>query len=170
MNQEKIGRLIAECRKARKLTQSELAELLGVTDKSISKWENGICLPNVSLYTQLCSILGITLNEFFAGERIAEENYKQVADENLLNALENSSFTLKENIAFYKRKWIKEHISKFILCAIAWLVLIIALKLQAVEFYLIATIAGLLAMLFYIVLYNQMMIYVERNAFPNMHK
>ena len=102
----------------------------------------------------LCKILNITLNELFIGEKILDEKYKEVADSNLLNALENSSFTLKEKIAFYKRKWKKEHISKIILC-FSLIVLIIALKFQNVEGYIIGTIAGMLSILFYIVLYNQ---------------
>lgn len=109
MNQEKIGKLIAECRKEKKMTQVELASKLSVTDKSVSKWENGKCLPDVSLYKDLCNILGITLNEFFAGEKIKEEKFKEQADINLFNALENSSFTLKEKIKYYDKKWDKEH-------------------------------------------------------------
>lgn len=110
MNQEKIGKLIAECRKEKKMTQVELADKLSVTDKSVSKWENGKCLPDVSLYKDLCNILGITLNEFFAGEKIKEEKFKEQADINLFNALENSSFTLKEKIKYYDNKWDKEHL------------------------------------------------------------
>ena len=110
MNQEKIGKLIAECRKEKKMTQVELADKLSVTDKSVSKWENGKCLPDVSLYKDLCNILGITLNEFFAGEKIIEEKFKEQADINLFNALENSSFTLKEKIKYYDNKWDKEHL------------------------------------------------------------
>lgn len=109
MNQEKIGKLIAECRKEKKMTQVELADKLSVTDKSVSKWENGKCLPDVSLYKDLCNILGITLNEFFAGGKIKEEKLKEQADINLFNALENSSFTLKEKIKYYDKKWDKEH-------------------------------------------------------------
>ncbi|MDE5539097.1 MAG: helix-turn-helix domain-containing protein [Bacilli bacterium] len=98
MDQVKIGKLIAECRKNKKLTQVGLAQKLGVSDKSVSKWENGKGLPDVSLYKPLCEILGITLNEFFAGEKIKDENYKKQADENLYKALKSSAFTLKERI------------------------------------------------------------------------
>lgn len=170
MDQVKIGKLIAKCRKEKKMTQVELANQLGVTNKSVSKWENGVCLPDVSLYKKLCEILGITLNEFFSGKKLSDEKFKEVADNNLLSALENSTFTLKDKIDFYKRKWKKEHISKMILCFISWSVLIIALKFQNVEFYLIGTIAGMLAMLFYIILYNQMMTYVENNAYGKKSK
>ena len=109
MNQEKIGKFIANLRKEQKLTQEQLAEKLGVTDKSVSRWENGKGLPDVSLYKDLCNIFGITLNEFFAGEKINEEKFKEQADNNLLSALENSSFTLKEKIKYFGEKWDKEH-------------------------------------------------------------
>lgn len=170
MNQEKIGKFIAEKRKENKLTQEQLAEKLNISKNAVSKWERGLNLPDVSIMQDLCKILKITLNELFAGEKILDEKYKEVADNNLLNALENSSFTLKEKIDFYKKKWKKEHISKIILCFISWTVLIIALKFQNVEGYIIGTIAGMLSILFYIVLYNQMMIYVENNAYRKIEK
>jgi len=118
----------------------------------------------------LCKILNITLNELFIGENIKEELYKEIADKNLLNALENSSFTLKEKIDFYKKKWKKEHISKIILSFITWAFLILLLKFKNVEFYIIGIISGMLVVLFYIILYNQMMIYVENNAYKKIEK
>ena len=87
MDQEKIGKVIAECRKEKGLTQVQLAEKLGTTDKFISKWENGVCLPDSSLYEPLCNILEITINELFAGKKIKDEDYKKVADENLIQKL-----------------------------------------------------------------------------------
>lgn len=68
MDQKKIGAFIANCRKKKELTQKQLAQQLSVTDKSVSKWERGIHLPDASLYMPLCEILGISLNEFFLGE------------------------------------------------------------------------------------------------------
>lgn len=70
----KIGKYIAEKRKALGLTQKQLAEKLNMSDKSVSKWERGICLPDVSIYMELCSILRISINEFLAGEDIGTEN------------------------------------------------------------------------------------------------
>lgn len=170
MDQVKIGKFIAEKRKEKKLTQEQLAEQLNISKNAVSKWERGLNLPDVSIMQDLCKILEITLNELFIGEKIVDEKYKEVADNNLLNALENSSFTLKEKIDFYKKKWKKEHISKMVLCFISWIVLIFALKFQNVEIYIIGTIAGMLSILFYIVLYNQMMIYVENNAYKKIEK
>lgn len=89
MNQKKIGLFIAKCRKEKHLTQLGLAEILGISDRSVSNWENGICLPDASLYRLLCDTLGITINELFAGEFICDEQYKTVADNNLLQVLES---------------------------------------------------------------------------------
>lgn len=78
MNQEKIGKFIAECRKKQDLTQQELADKLNLTYKAISKWECGKGLPDVTLYEPLCKILKISLNEFFAGQLLEEEEVLKV--------------------------------------------------------------------------------------------
>lgn len=80
----KIGKYIAGKRKELGMTQKQLAEKLGMSDKSVSKWERGICLPDVSLFQDLCLILGISLNELFAGEDIVKEKIAEKAEENLL--------------------------------------------------------------------------------------
>ena len=69
MNNIKIGKFIAECRKKNNLTQMQLAEKLNITDRAISKWETGKCLPDVSIMSELCKELNITLNELLSGER-----------------------------------------------------------------------------------------------------
>lgn len=163
MDQLKIGRFIAECRKNKKLTQAELAEKLNVTDKSVSKWECGTCMPNVSLYKDLCAILGITLNELFAGEKIEEENFKEIAEENLMDALENSSFSLKEKIEFYKEKWQKEHFLSilFFIAIIAILIIYGFLKHNGI----IVALGTILGGISGIVEYNIMMAYIEKHAY-----
>ena len=80
----RIGQYIAGKRKALGLTQKQLAEKLGVSDKSVSKWERGVCLPDVSLYTELCAALGIGINEFLSGDDIAENDLPRRAEENIL--------------------------------------------------------------------------------------
>lgn len=84
MDLVKIGKYIAGKRKSLGLTQKQLAEKLNMSDKSISKWERGICLPDVTVYLELCKILGISINEFLAGEDIVEGNVEQKAEENIL--------------------------------------------------------------------------------------
>lgn len=88
MDQEKIGKFIAECRKNKKLTQSELAEKLGVTDKSIGNWENGRNMPDLSLFKPLCNELGITINELINGEKIKKEEYQEKFEENIINTID----------------------------------------------------------------------------------
>lgn len=80
----KTGRYIAGKRKDLGMTQKQLAEQLGMSDKSVSKWERGVCLPDVSLYAELCGILGISINEFIAGEDIPQESIAQKSEENLI--------------------------------------------------------------------------------------
>ena len=87
MNQEKIGMFIARCRKEKGLTQSVLGEKLGVSYKAVSKWENGKSMPDISIMKDLCDILGITLNELFAGEKIKEKDIQKKSENNLLNLL-----------------------------------------------------------------------------------
>ena len=104
----KIGKYIAGKRKSLGMTQKQLAEKLGMSDKSVSKWERGVCLPDVSVYKELCSILGISLNEFLAGEDIAQENLIQKSETNIIEVI-------KDNIN--KEKCLK--VMKYILLVIS---------------------------------------------------
>lgn len=85
MDQIKIGKFIAQCRKQTGLTQLQLADQLGITDKAISKWENGKALPDSSIMLALCSILGISVNELLSGEKISMENNNQKHEQLLLD-------------------------------------------------------------------------------------
>lgn len=86
----KIGKYIASKRKELGMTQRQLAEMLGMSDKSVSKWERGVCLPDVSVYSGLCNILGISINEFLAGEDILQENIIQKSEENIIGVANDS--------------------------------------------------------------------------------
>ena len=85
MNQIKTGRFIAECRKKRGLTQMQLAEKLGITDRAVSKWENGKALPDSSIMLELCGILGITVNDMLSGEVVTMDNYNEQSEKILLD-------------------------------------------------------------------------------------
>ena len=85
MDQLKIGKFIADCRKRKNLTQMQLAEKLGITDKAISKWERGIAMPDSSIMLELCDILGISVNELLSGEKISMENNSQKNEQLLLD-------------------------------------------------------------------------------------
>ena len=96
MNQEKIGNFIAECRKQKKMTQYELGEKLGVTEKSISNWENGRNMPDLSLFKPLCEELNITINELLSGEKISEDNSQEKFEENIINTISYSNKKLEK--------------------------------------------------------------------------
>lgn len=87
MDQVKIGKFIAECRKSVNLTQMQLAEKLGLTDRAISKWETGKSLPDSSVMLQLCDILKITVNDLLSGEVVSMENYQEKNDEMLIEMI-----------------------------------------------------------------------------------
>ena len=102
MNQIKIGRFIAECRKQNNLTQMQLAEKLNITDKAVSKWERGIAMPDSSIMLELCDILGISVNELLSGEKINMEINNQ-KNEQLL--LEMAKELEKKNKTIWSSMW-----------------------------------------------------------------
>ena len=91
MDQIRVGKFIAESRKALGLTQRQLADALDISDKTVSKWECGKGLPEVSLMLPLCRILGISVNEMLSGERLNEANYKERAEENMMDLIKENA-------------------------------------------------------------------------------
>ena len=88
MNQEKIGRFIAELRKEKRMTQIDLANKLGITDRAISKWENGRGMPDLSLLPPLCEILDVSINELLSGARLDKKDYQEKLEENIINTID----------------------------------------------------------------------------------
>ena len=84
MDQVKIGKFIAQCRKGKNLTQMQLAEKFGITDRAVSKWETGKTLPDSSIMLELCELLGITVNDLLSGEVIKMDYYNKEMENNLL--------------------------------------------------------------------------------------
>ena len=102
MNQIKIGKFIAECRKKANLTQMQLAEKLGITDKAISKWERGLAMPDTSIMLELCDILCISVNELLSGEKINMENNNQKNEQLLLDMAKKLE---KKNKTIWSSMW-----------------------------------------------------------------
>ena len=103
MDQLKIGKFIAECRKQKNLTQMQLAEKLGITDKAISKWERGIAMPDSSIMLELCDILGISVNELLSGEKISMENNNQKNEQLLFDMAKELE---QKNKTVWKSMWV----------------------------------------------------------------
>ena len=87
MDQAKIGRFIAECRKKENMTQIQLAEKLGITDRAVSKWERGLAMPDSSIMIDLCKLLKISVNDLLSGEIVSGDNYTRGLEDNLLDAI-----------------------------------------------------------------------------------
>ncbi len=90
MDQIKIGKFIAETRKQQNMTQRQLADTLSISDKTISKWECGKGLPEISLMMPLCETLQITVNDLLTGERVSEDDYQKKAEENMMNLMKEN--------------------------------------------------------------------------------
>lgn len=155
MNLEKIGKFITKKRQENNFTQESLAEKLGISNRSISKWERGICLPDANNMAKLCKLFNISYNELLSGEEINQQDYKKHSEKLLeefskIETLTNKKFFLYENVIGYMST-----IPFLILCFIAsyvemptWtrvvlIVLGLALVIVGVSFYLkIETEAG----------------------------
>ncbi len=103
MDQIRIGRFIAECRKTVNLTQMQLAEKLSITDKAVSKWETGKAMPDTAIMLRLCDILGISVNELLSGERIGMENSNQKNEQLLLDMTKELE---KKNKIVWTSMWV----------------------------------------------------------------
>ena len=98
MNQEKIGKYISEKRKEKKLTQEELAEKLGVSDRAVSNWENGKNMPDLSLFKPLCKELGITINDLMSGEDVEDNKYIESLENNIIDIVNVSNKSKKKKL------------------------------------------------------------------------
>ena len=162
MDTIKIGKYLAQLRHNRGLTQEALGEKLGVTNKTVSRWENGNYLPTVDALQQLSDLYGVTINEILSGQKLEEAEYKAAAEENLKETLESSAFELKDRIAFFKRKWRREHLFELV-CEI-----LVILAVVVTGFVLdngLQYAALMVGIIFPVVQRNRMMTYVEKRAF-----
>ena len=142
MDQIKIGKFIKERRNLKNITQSELASILGITDRAISIWENGICMPDVGTIPEICKILDITVNDLFSGEIVKIKDYDKKLEENLLELA-------KKEEAQNKKMMIYEYVIGFI-SSITFLVLMFTLS-YAVENQVVRIILFIIAFLILIV-------------------
>lgn len=104
MNQEKVGKFIAKCRKEKEMTQQELADRLGITDKAVSKWENGRCMPDISFLEPLSTILEVEISEILKGERI-KENLEEISSavEDVVSSVNNHNQEKRKKV----NNWLK---------------------------------------------------------------
>lgn len=118
MDLQRIGIFLASLRREQQLTQEKLGEKLGVSGKTISRWETGVYLPPVEMLQALSELYGVSINELLSGERLAAAMQAEKAEENLVAVLRESPFELRERQAFWLRKWRKEHTGALVLLLI----------------------------------------------------
>lgn len=160
MDQVKVGKFIAQLRREQGLTQEALGQKVGVTNKTVSRWETGAYMPDIELLVPLGEALGVSVNELLAGERLTDEQFRKQADENLVAAVRESSFDLKERTEFFKKKWLRDNV---------WLIVISILIGTAVSVKLSFDQMWVLISPFWFVVFcwlrNRMMAYVEGKVY-----
>lgn len=163
MDQIKTGKFLAELRRECRLTQEALGEKLNVTNKTISRWENGVYMPDIQMLELLSREFGVSISELIAGQRLPEETPGETADENLAALFKESSFTRQERLRFFKRKWLREHSALLLLWALVLLALLVVPPLLRRPWFM--GLFPLAALLVYGHLRNRMMSYVESKIF-----
>lgn len=103
MDMKKTGEFIAALRKEHAYTQEQLGEILGVSNKTVSRWETGVYFPPADVLLQMSEVFGVSINEILAGRRLADAEYKGIAEENLVRAMSNSSFPWKTESSTTRR-------------------------------------------------------------------
>ena len=132
MDQIKIGKFIAEMRKEQNLTQIDLAERLGISNKTISKWECGNGMPDYAVMEKLCDVLRINVNELLSGERLPLQEYSRKAEENMMSLMQESSENYKRDI----REWFEYLIGISVLILVMWLTIIMWGGFAAVQYFI----------------------------------
>ena len=163
MDLVQIGKFIAQLRKEQKLTQEQFGEKIGVTNKTVSRWENGNYLPPADVLLSMSQLFDVSVNEILSGKRLPPDEYKESAEKNLTHVLKSSSFSLRERIDFYKTKWLKEHIAIMVFIGVC----IIGIVLTGIinrQWWLI-TVAVFALLVAHCWRNNTMMAYVEKNIY-----
>lgn len=163
MDMVQMGSFLAELRKENSLTQAELGDKLGVTNKTISRWETGNYMPPVEMLEELSNLYGLTINELLSGKKLSTEEYKEMAEENIKESLKTSVFSFQEKRAYFKKKWLKDNASFLVLIALG-IIAVFAVGL-VLELYWLDCIAVMLVLGAHIWRNNTMMAYIEKMAF-----
>ena len=168
MDAKKTGAFIAQLRKEKNMTQQELGEKLFVTNKTISRWENGNYMPDIETLQALSQEFNISINELLSGERLNESTYIDKAEENLKGILRTEIFSLEEKCLFFKQKWKREHeLSRILSLVILLAIAILGIVYSNMYLFVPAVLAIIGVNLFF---YNRMMAYVESHAYDGSGK
>lgn len=168
MNQMKIGRFIASLRKESGLTQQALGEEFGVTNKTISRWENGVYMPDIEMLKILSQKFHVSINELLCGERLNNTDFRKKADDNIIAVSKTSAFSVKEKFNFWKGKWMKDHIALILFGILFCMGLLIFAWIRQIVWLVGAS--PFLWLAVYLALRNKMMIYIENRIYGQANK
>ena len=163
MDQKKIGHFIAMLRREKGFTQESLGEKLGVTNKTVSRWENGNYMPDIEMLQLLSDVFQVSLNELLAGERLSDEAFRQAAEANIVALSKHGPFTYEERKMFWRAKWRREHASLLLLLAAVVLACCAGPLLAGKPW--LCGLGPLVALAAYAWQNNRMMIYVENRLY-----
>ncbi len=163
MDMVQMGCFLAELRKGQNLTQAELGDKLGVTNKTISRWETGNYMPPVEMLEELSNMYGLTINELLSGKKLSTEEYKEMAETNIKETLKASAFNLKEKQDYFKKKWLKDHVA--VMVVIGLIIIGVFVTGAVLKNVLLGYVAILMLVMAHGWRNNAMMTYVEKNAF-----
>lgn len=170
MNQIKTGKFLAELRKENKLTQAELGEKIGVTNKTISRWENGNYMPDIDMLLILSEQYGVTVSELLNGERQTPEEIVSNSNDTISKVVKKDRYSVNERTKYWKKKWLKEHIALIVIITVIWLSLFPAAYFLLGEWKSVGGSLAFLSGIFaYSYLHNKMMTYVEGHVTDNIH-
>lgn len=164
MDQVKIGKFIAQLRRDAGLTQEALGQRIGVSNKTVSRWENGNYIPDIEMFQILSEEFQVSIHELLAGARLSDEDFLKEAEENGNAQSAQDIFSFEERKAYYKQKWRRDHVG--LLFVLLFFVPLMFLLLSIVfENPIFAGLAPLAAVVAYGYQNNQMMIYVEHKLY-----
>lgn len=163
MDQQKTGRFISELRKEKGLTQQALGDILGVTNKTVSRWETGVYMPDIEMLMLLSKTFGVTINELLSGSRLDDAALRKTANDVMSEAINKSAFDINERLEYRKNKWLKDHIASIVLTILlnAALLIFSAVYGQIV----ILALSFIVGIVSYLIHYNRMMAYAEGKVF-----
>lgn len=161
MDQKKTGRFIAWLRRREGLTQEALGEKLGVSNKTVSRWENGNYMPDIEMLPLLAKEFEVSIEELLAGETFPKEEFPEKGSKG--RTAKESAFSFEERKAYFKKKWRKEHLALFVVLAVI-LAAAVVLPLVLHKTWLLGFVP-LVAFVEYGYQNNEMMKYVESNLF-----
>lgn len=170
MDQIKIGKFISQLRREAGMTQEELGEKIGVTNKTVSRWETGTYMPDIEKLMLLSEIFSVSINELLCGERLSDGEFRQRADENIVSTLKNapSPFSTAERVSFWKKKWLRENVGTILSVVAAWA--LVCFVVWRLELSIVPIAAGVGGIAVYCWLRNRMMSYVEDRAYGDGEK